>query len=396
MKILKPLYLILFISVFSVISAQNNKKSVQKKLMDIRLEINYTQKLIDETKSSKSEVTGLLVLLDKQLRLRCSLVSQTKKEVDVLGGKITKKKVVVADLNNNIKRLREEYSNLIRYSYRNRQSYNALMFVFASKDFDQAYKRLKYVTNMIEYQRSKSDELKEALKSVSFELDKLKVLDSEKRKLLSSHKSELNKLHNLKGEKQKLFVNLEKNERSLKKKLKKKQNEHKSLTKTLERIIQRERVAARSKGDPRELALMSKEFKKLRGKLPWPVRKGVVVEKFGQHRHLVLKRVVVNRDDIRIAVAKDASVRAIHRGYVAKIQYIPGGNVAVIIKHGDYFTVYGNVVDVLVKEGDYVEAKEMIGSVYSGSSDESSVISLRIMEKSKWVDPLKWLGKRKK
>jgi septal ring factor EnvC (AmiA/AmiB activator) len=396
MKVIKPLLLFLLITVFSTISAQNSKKSVQKKLMDIKLEINYTQKLIEETKSNRSEVTSLLVLLDKQLRLRNSLVTETKQEVDVFAGKIKKKKVVIAELNDDIKRLRKEYSDLIRYSYKNRQSYNTLMFIFASKDFDQAYKRLKYITNIIEYQRSKSDELKGALKSVSFELDKLEVLNAEKKKLLNSHKSELRNLNSLKGEKQKLLVNLEKDERSLKKKLKKKQNEHKSLTKSLERIIRKERLAARSKGDPRELALMSKEFKKLKGKLPWPVRKGVVVEKFGQHRHLVLKRVVVNRDDIRIAVAKDASVRAIHRGYVAKIQYIPGGNVAVIIKHGDYFTVYGNVVDVLVKEGDYVEVKEMIGSVYSGSSDESSVISLRIMEKSKWVDPLKWLGNRKK
>lgn len=396
MTFLKKIFFFSFLFLTYSLYGQQSVSKIQSQLNSIKKEIFYTDSLIKANGNNKDQVLLVVSLLSKKIESQQKLIDNTSSEIEGLKIDERKLKNRITNLSNDISKLKNEYSELIRYSFRNRDKYQILMFIFASSDFDQAYKRIKYIQNISEFQKKKVVEINNKQSIVLTNLNSLKALQVKKNNSLKLYSKQLADIELDKTKQEELILDLTQNISKLKRELNKKQKEQNNLSKALSKIIEDLRKAEMAKKmKPTEVQVeLNKNFKKNKGKLPWPSTKGVLIEEFGLHSHIALKSIMVDRDGVRISVPHGTPVLSVFDGVVAKISYLPGSNMFILVKHGDYFSVYINLVDVVVKEGETVKTHQKLGDVYSGTGENSTVLEFRIKEGDNWVNPTQWLRKR--
>jgi len=397
---LNRFFLIVFLSIgFSAVFGQKTVSKIQSEILSLKKDIAYTDSLIKVNSNNVSQLSFVIKLLDAKIDKQNQLVSSIVLEInrlDKIERGYTKN---INTLKKDIENLKIEYAKLIKYSYRNRDKYQMLMFVFASSDFDQAYKRIKYIQNISEYQRNKVTEVKSKQNDYIRLRKDLKSLKAQKKSVLLEQKTQLANISKDKIKQEELIKEASLNIKSLQQTLNNQLKREKELTDVLNKLIEDERIAAleraRSKVISEEDINLAKYFKKNKGKLPWPGRECVLVSNFGVHNHFLIKSVMVKEDGIKISIPKDGDVLAIFDGVVTKVMYMPGSNMTTLIKHGDYFSVYNNVINVTVNPGDKVTTRQKIGTIYSGNGDNSNILGFRINEEGSWVNPIIWLRKKK-
>lgn len=351
--------------------AQETTKQLEAKRKQLEAEIDYTNKLINETRKSKQLTVGELKLLNNRISQRNELVATLKKEIDHLDTKIYVNEQTVNKLSKELVAVKKEYAKVISFAYRYQTDYSKLIFMFSAEDLNQAYQRWRYIDQVGSYLRNEADEIRNTEAVKSAELDILNQQKAEKKQLLDKENLQVSKLEQEKVEKDKLRRNLSGKEKQLQSDLKAKEKESKKLRKKIEDIIAREtkpKKKASGKGTysmtPAEKEL-STSFASNKGKLPWPIEKGMISETYGVHQHPVLKNVKTKNNGIDIATSPGEGVRCVFDGEVVSVVTITTTNIAVIIKHGDYFTVYSNLDKVSVKQGDKVGTKEYLGNVHT-------------------------------
>jgi len=388
---------LLFFSLTALnVFAQETTSQLEAKRKQLEAEIDYTNKLIKETRKSKQITLGELRLLNNRISQRNELVATLKKEIDQLETKIIVNEQTVSKLSKKLAELKKEYTKVVYFAYKYQSGYTKLIYLFSAEDLNQAYQRWRYIDQVSSYLRDEAEKIKSTEADKTAELEVLNQQKEEKSLLLDKENLQVSKLEQEKVEKDRLRQNLSGKEKQLQAELKKKEKESQKLQKKIEDIIARETKPKKktSGGGTYEMTPAEKElsssFASNMNKLPWPVGKGMISETFGVHQHPVLKNVKTKNNGIDIATSPGTVARSVFDGEVVSVVTITTTNIAVIIKHGEYFTVYSNLDEVVVKQGDRVKTKEAIGTVHT-SLKGITELHFEVWKGKTLQNPSKWI-----
>lgn len=384
--------------------SQDRKLELENTKKQLEQEIDYTNKLLEETRKTKQTTVNELSILQSKIRQRENLVATIQKQLIQLETQIGRTSRELFQLETDLASLKKEYARMIGFAYKNRSGLNKLMFLFASDDFNQAYRRLKYLQ---QYSNMRQEQIRK------IEATQQKLI--EKKQLLEAERAEKNKLFDAEKRQQVLLSNEKMNmdltikkigqqERQLQQSIKQKEQDARKLQREIEAIITEEIRRARQQegttAQPDRLMkltpeerLLSDNFTQNRGKLPWPVERGVISSRFGVQPHPVLKKVTINNRGIDIATTAGAEARAVFEGIVVSTNRITAANNAVIVRHGDFFTVYSNLERVYVKRGDKIKIKDVIGLIHTDKSEGKTELHFEIWRDRTIVDPALWLAR---
>lgn len=394
---------LLFISVN--FSFAQTKNELEKKKKNLQKEISYTNKLLKETRKNKDHSLEELLNLKSKINARSNLISAMGAEMRLINQQISKNTTDINTLEKELVRLKKEYAKIIYYAFKHRSTYDKLMFVFASKDINQAYKRLKYIQQYTEYRKTQANEIVKTQLYLKEKIAELEKINQEKTVLMSLEEQEQQKLALEKAEQENIVEKLQGKEQELKQKLKKKEAAARKLQKAIQRIIEEEirkaREAAKkngttTKGFPMtpEAIKLSNSFASNKGKLPWPVAQGVITARFGKHPHPVLKEIIINNNGIDISTTKGSTARALFGGEVSSVAIIPGEGKVVMIRHGEYLSVYSYLSDVFVKKGDKITTKQELGVLVNDAGKNKTKIHLEIWKGMTKLNPEYWIYRK--
>ena len=320
----------------------------------------------------------------------------------------------IESLNGDLKKLREEYAKMVQFAYRNRSHYDQLEFLFASESFNQALRRMRYIQQFADARKTKMDQIASAQKKVSDEVESNKKAKEEKAALLAEEQAQQEEMLKEKAELNKQVAQLKKQESEIQKSIKQKQAQAKKFQDEIDKIIADEIAAANKRASqegkntkgsskktdkmaltPEDQALAS-NFAANKGKLPWPVERGLVSSAYGKHTSSVSSKVTVTNNGIDIVTVENAKARCVFDGVVVSVVKPSASNIGVIIRHGDYFTVYSQLDEVYVSRGDKVKTKQQIGKVHTDRTERKTEIHFELRHGKETMNPELWLAKEKK
>ena len=400
--------ILLSLSVFS-----QTKDELKKQKSTIEKEISYTTNLLSKTKDNKIKSLSYLRLLDKQISIKESLLKTLNIEISLLNKQIrkTERSIIetqqsIVDEQQELVLLKAEYAKMIYACFMEKGTRNDLIFIISSEDFNQAYKRMVYLKQYASFRKNQVDKIIESQKNLAIKENALTkknnqlVLESEsKMNLIVVKKQEINSISDAKKEKQELVKNLSKSEKVFKQQLKDQQESAKVLGDEIRKIIaeeirkSREKAEKKNKGfalTPEAMAL-STDFNNNKGKLPWPLEKGVIIQAYGKQKHTVLAGIETFNNGIDIVTDANMNIRAVFDGTVSRIFFIKGEGKAILLNHGEYFSVYSGLKEVSVKVGDKMLAKEKIGVVFTQEIEGKTELHFEIWKGYDKQDPSKWL-----
>jgi septal ring factor EnvC (AmiA/AmiB activator) len=357
-------------------------------------EVNFTNSLLENTRISRKASLNKLILLKNKVYQRNSIINNINAEIKLIDENIGEKENIIRSLEEDLRKVKIQYERLIYYAYRNKKFGNKITYVFASNSFNKAFKRIKYIQQVAEYRRKEARLIVRLQEIIEKNIEELEEDKRDKKSLIADKEKEREKLKSERNEQNDLIVKLQRREKELRKMLNEKRSIASRLEKEINDLIAEEARKARSleRLTP-EQKIIADNFRSNKGRLPWPTEKGIITEKFGLNNHEVLKGVKVKNNGVDIATIQGAIVRAVFEGEVRKIIAIPGANQAVIIRHGNYLSVYQNLINVGVKNGDLVKVKDMIGKVYTDSNnDNKTILHFEIWEENRKLDPSIWLS----
>jgi septal ring factor EnvC (AmiA/AmiB activator) len=394
---IKKISCLLFLIFILVYTAQSQKRQdLEKQKQKTESELKLSTQILSETERSKIEGINKILIIKKRISLREQLIQDISNQISNIEQQILEKSELIVKLENEIKLLKEEYAKLIYFAYKNRSNYDKMMFILAASDFNQAYRRIKYIQQYTDYRQKQAALIALKQKELEFEINELKDTKNEKILLLTSKEKEKLQLTSEQERENKEVANLKKREKELKKKIEEYKSSMKRLESEIADLIEKEaEELRRSKGTTAFDEVISSGFKNSRGKLDWPIDRGIIIREFGESNHPVLKGIVINNEGIDIKTTKDEKVKCIYDGTVKRVFAVPGANMAVIIRHGQYLTLYSNLVNVKVKPNEKVKKGQIIGDVYfTKDDDNSSVLHLRIYDEKQVLNPKLWLAKK--
>lgn len=370
-----------------------NKRKVLKEEI---LKINSL--LIDNSKKKKNAFSDLENLTFKIIRKE-ELIKLTNQQINLLNSDVEKNEYKIEKLNIEILSARKDYAKMIFNSYKSRLKESRLMFLLSSQNFLQALKRSQYFDQFSKSRREIASSIQSNVKNVKASNDTLKIKISQKEYLIESNENEKKKLSNEKKDQNNLINSLSKRESSYKKQINDKQKQALLLDKEIDRLI-KEAIRESNKNSSSTIFSLTPEGKALaesfsnnKGSLPWPVERGIIIQKFGLQTHPVVRTTKIKSNGIVIATSIDANVRTVFKGKVLSILKFKGSNLTVLIQHGNYISVYKNLSKVYVNKGQDVESLDIIGQVFSNNSDSKSTLQFSIFNNTTALDPYLWIAK---
>ncbi len=391
-------FVVLTLIIFGFINCLKgqSRKDLEEKRAKTLGEITYVDNLLKTTAKQKTESITAIKIIGNKLVLRESVIRGMRDEILLLMDRIDLNELAIVMMESDLVVLKNDYAKAVINSYRTKKGNPELVYILSAKDFNQGYKRLKYLQQITKFRRKESEiilELKNQIGTTKARLqnDLYRVSD-----LKRGEEEQKGLLQNEQEKKQQMVKSLTKKEIQLKKELDEKKRIAVKIENEIARIIEEERKKAIRSDNTPEQKLIGENFAENKGRLPWPVEKGIITSHFGIHKNAVLKYVEENNIDIEITSSGKISARSVFRGEVAKVFPISGANMTVIIRHGKYLSVYTNIINLRVKTGDKVSIKQEIGDVYSDPGNgNNSVLKFMIFEtNSKYLDPEDWLAKK--
>ena len=397
MKLFTKILLLLLLN-SSLIAQERAKLQERKKLL--LEEIQFSNKVLEQTKKEKDVSFHQLKTLKQKIAIRSQLIRTIQKEVGYIKKEIeliqNEKLLLELELDS----LKVNYTYLIQQAYKSRKHFNRLLFLFSSRDFQQAYKRLSYMRQISQYRLSQANTISVKQAELDDNIFILKKQKSIKQNLIDNKQIEYELYNKEQAQEAISLAALSEKEKELKKALEEKKNQRKKIQKEIERIIADElkKVANSSSikkfASTPEAIKLSNSFNSNKGSLPWPVSKGLVISKFGKQKHPVLAGVNIENNGVEIATEAQSACRSIFKGKVSSILTMPNGTKVVMIRHGEYISVYSNLGEVFIEKGQEVSTKENIGLVYTSKQEGATVIDFQLWKSSQKLDPQSWLMKK--
>ena len=392
--------------------SQNRKENLQKTKKQLEQEIKYTNTLLEQTQKSKQTSLNKLLLINRQIEKREALVEAINSEIDQIQEEIGDQAVHIQQLSDELKKMKDEYARMIYFANKNLNIFNRIMFIFAAEDFNQAFHRLRYYQQYSSYRRTQAEIIRKTQTDLARKIQDLEMTKNQKATLAQSKEQEKNKLIGEKEIKNSAVQELSKKEKQLAATLREKQQAALNLQKEIEKVIAEEirasairakktaKTANKPKPEITESKIMltpvemelSSSFASNKGKLPWPSEKGIITGVFGEHAHPILKYVKVKNNGIDITTDEGASVRCVFNGKVSRVMSFPNMNKVVIIRHGEFLTVYSNLEEVSVTDGQEISTKQLIGKVHTSKDDSKTEYHFEIWLGKTIQNPQEWLS----
>lgn len=429
----KTLFFLLLTLCFAVVTAQqpsnyaNQRKALELQRKELVKKINETKKVLEETRNKQNKSLADLKVIGQQIQNREKVINNVADEIAMLEKQIILQQVVINTLRDDLIRLKEEYGKSILGAYKQRNVYDKVMFIFSAQSFNQALKRIQYLNQLGDYRKHQAELILHTQTQIINELNELIAAKREKQGLIVLKEAEKKELEVDKKEESVVLQKLQQREKDLRRILAENEKAARKLNEAIGELIQKEIALARKKEEdarkrdaakantgnigkakpntpaPKPAATkagelyltpealkLSNDFESNQNGLPWPVERGTITDKFGQHEHPTLKGVMVNNNGVDIETDKGASVRSVFKGTVKSIFSIPGMGKIVLINHGKYYTAYAKLATVNVKEGQEVDTREVIGSVLTNEEDETEV-HFEIWKVQQKQNPELWL-----
>ena len=335
-----------------------------------------------------------------KINIRKNLIRVTNDQANLLSRLISKNSKEVNQLTVQLELLKKDYAEMVVKSYKSRSVHSRLMFLFSSENFKQAYKRLQYFEQYKLYQKNQA----EIIKSKSLELNQLnaelKLQQDEKKSLIEKNR-EVNLILEEELKQQNILItDIKKDIGKYRTSINRKQREIEKLDKQIEKLI-KEAIAAsnKKKGSKRsssftltpEAKALAASFESNKGKLPWPVKKGIVKVKYGTQPSPIDPSIKIRSNGIRIATEPAAKVKAIFKGEVLAIHLVKRGNPSVLIRHGNYISVYKNLSKIYVKKGQIIETNQEIGQVFTNPNSGESILNFSLFKDGSTQNPMYWI-----
>lgn len=377
--------------------AGQNKEELERQKQKAMKEIELARELIEQTAEKRSSSLQQLRILQKGIDSRSALIAALDQEVRMLDRDIEAVQVRINQLSRENDRNREEYARMIYFAYRNHTSYEKLMYILAGESISQSYQRYKYLKYIGEYRVRKVEEIMEMLEKLDSEREELAGLKEEKLVLMEEKGSEQENLVRQRKQRASMVEELNREENRLIREIAEKERVAGALEARIREIIEEEARrmnAANAAGalTPEQM-LTGNNFRQNKGRLPWPVERHVVTMGFGSSEFPGLKGSTINNMGIDINSTAGTQVKAVFEGEVTKVFPILGANYTVLVRHGDYLSVYQNLVNVRVKGGDRVRTGQVLGEAFTDERNNVSQMHFQVWHERDILDPEEWLSK---
>ena len=361
---------ILFLLLSSTFVVGQTSDELKKKQQQLASDIAYKEKIIKKLEEDSKNTLSRVKLADQKIQQREELITTLLQELDLINEKISENQDLVAALEADIDALKGEYAKMVVQAYKTRNTADKVMYIFASDDFEQAYRRMKYLQQLAEYRQRQAEAILSTQASLESKRIALEAQREEKNRVLNSHNQEKVVLSKEKQDKAKKLTELSTQEVKYKKELQEANKKSEEMRLAIKKAIEREILESNS-GTPAapskvikltpEALELGNSFVANKGKLPWPVDKGEIVGLFGEQPHPFLNGIIVKNNGVTISTTEGSRARAVYDGEVTRIIIMAGAGKIVMVRHGEYITVYTNMKETFVKAGDKVKTKEELG-----------------------------------
>ena len=355
-------------------------------------EITYVDNLLKTTSKEKSEGINAIKIIGNKLNLRESVIRGMQDEISLLSDKIELNTVAISMMEDDLVKLKDDYKRAVINSFKTQKGNPELVYILSAKDFNQGYKRLKYLQQITKFRRRESEIILELKSQIEASKKRLQEDLSRVSDLKSREIKQKELLESEQQRKQRMVKSLTNKERQLQKDLEAKKRIAAKIEKEIAKIVEEERKKVIKSNNTPEQRLIGENFAENKGRLPWPVEKGIITSHFGIQQNQVLKYLTEENIGIEITSSGKMNARCVFQGEVVKIFSISGANMTIIVRHGKYLTVYTNIVNVKVKQGERVSNKQDLGDIYSDPGNNNSVLKFMIFE-TKYLDPESWISK---
>ena len=394
-------YSLIFIFFFSswAFSQTTKIKQLESQRILIKKEIgNINALLFDNSKTTKiayNDLENISIRIFKNQEL----IKLTNQQINILTNEIDKKNDSIDFLKSEIKQVREQYSQMIKNSYKSKLKESRLMFLLSSDDFLQALKRSRYINQFSKDRKRVANKISNSIKLLDKKIVTLNSLKSDKNNLLKQNEENQINLEAEEKSKERLISGLRRKEKAYKKQINEKQKISINLDKEIDRLIKEAIRKSNDESDNNlfkltpEARALSEKFSANKGNLPWPVERGAVIQKFGLQPHPVVRTTKIQSNGLVIATTKDAEIRTVFNGTILSILKFKGSNITVLVQHGSYITAYKNIDEVYVEKGEKVSALQKIGKVFNPKDGSKSTLQFSIFNNTKAIDPYMWIVK---
>ncbi len=435
---------LLFVCLTSVMWSQTQQEKLEQRKAQIQKEIRENEKMLKNVKSKEKSAMNVYLIQKNKIKLKENLINTTEKQKRLLADDMYRNQLQINKLNRELNALKEDYAKKIVNSYKSRSEQSRAMFILSSENFLQAYKRAQYLKQYTSFRKSQGEEIYAKSTELVKYNEKLKLQKIEKQKLIAENEKERQSLLKEKQEQEKLVNQIKKDKNRIVSEIRKKQRESKIIDAQINRLIReaiaeanrkaaaerakaaalaaaekskasttkgssKEKSSAKEEKEVRETVsrgpvsssriemtpddkLIADNFRANRGKLPWPVEKGFISLGYGDQPHPIYNTLVVHNSGVEITTNDGANARAVFGGEVASVMVLSPVNKAVMIQHGDYFTIYQNLSSVNVSKGDKVSTKQSLGRIRTSGDTGKTVIKFLLLQNTTYMNPQGWLA----
>lgn len=394
------LFAVFLISVQIVFSQASSRKDLENQKQAIQKELKQINNLLFINNKKKEVAFSDIENLTLKIQRQQEIVKLTNRQINILNEEISQNQKTKANLEKNLEEIKLAYKQMIIRSYKARSGKNKLMFILSAETFFQAFKRTQYIKQYASHRRNQAKKIVSISENITNVIKDLSQRLDLKRDLLKKNRDNQKTLESEKARVNKMAYQLRSQEKKYKRNIVLKQKESEKIDKEIEKLI-KEAIAASNRKKaksnnfsltPEALAL-AKSFELNKGKLPWPVSRGVVIQKFGTQPHPVVRTAKIKSNGIVIATEKSAKVKTVFKGIVLSVLKFRGSNPTVLVQHGNYITAYKNLAKVFVEKGDNLDSGEVIGEVYNNESSGKSTLQFSVFKKTTPLNPIYWILK---
>tara|TARA_Y200000002_G_scaffold92974_1_gene74934 strand:+ start:5028 stop:6245 length:1218 start_codon:yes stop_codon:yes gene_type:complete len=384
---------------FSQITNDQQKK-LEAQRLKLKKEIKKINNLLFSNIKIRKNALNEVENIEIRLNVRLELIKVTNQQANLLTRRININQRNIDNQRKELDELKKEYAKMIQRSYASKSLQNRLMFLFSSENFLQAYRRIQYLKQYARYRRKQGLQISEKTRLLQ-NLNQVLIEENEmKTKLINENRDIRQKLAKEQKKQQELIKTLRLKQNSLRAQIVKKQKQRQRIDKEINRLI-REAIAESNRISGKksreifqltpEAKLIAENFQQNKGRLPWPLEKGIVTQEFGRQRHPVVKTTIIQSNGVTISTEPLAKVRAVFEGEVMSVIIIKGSNPSVLIRHGSYITLYTNLSKLYVKKGEKVSSKQIIGEVFTNQQTGRTQLQFGIFNNIKALNPKDWV-----
>jgi septal ring factor EnvC (AmiA/AmiB activator) len=388
---------------FAVQSQSKKQQELEQRRQELRREIQAINKVLKAEKNEEKSVLSLVEDLDYKISVQQNLIKVTNQQANLLTREINDNQKNITSLRKQLKKLKEGYASMIVKSYKGKNEQSRVMFLLSSSNFQQAFKRLEYIKQYANFQKQQAEEIKIKAEKLQALNQQLLTQKKDKQKLIDENRIAKRELEKERKTQETLMASIKKNLSKYSRQVTKKQKEVSRIDREINNIIKSAIAASNKKAgkstSSKTFALtpaskaLALNFASNKGKLPWPVSEGAVTLGYGKHKHPVVKSTTIVNNGLRIATSKNAKAKAIFKGEVSSIVKIKGAKPMVMVRHGNYITIYRNLSKVYVKQGDKINTGNELGEVATDSEGKTTLM-FSIFKDSSPINPSYWLLKR--